>query len=206
MNCRSTPPALMRAGAVTLIAALIAGSTVGWAQAAEPPASIKDIVQVCSSCHGEDGVSAIVNTPSLAGQPDIFIQYQLVFIRDGSRKVEVMQQIAKTLTDDNIRELGAYFSSLPPPPALKPPDVVQAAKVNAIIQPRHCDSCHKQDFSGQGETARLAGQRPDYLVKALKDFRAGVRRGRGMGAMMEVSVTLKDPDIDLLATYLSHQP
>ena len=76
----------------------------------------------------------------------------------------------------------------------------------ALITPRHCDSCHKEDFSGQGETGRLAGQRPDYLIKSLKDFRSAERRGRGMGAMMEVSVTLKDEDIQTIATYLARKP
>jgi cytochrome c553 len=174
--------------------------------AGEPPPALKEIVETCASCHGQDGVSAIVNTPSLAGQPDIFIQYQLVFIRDGTRKVEVMQEIAKALTDENIRDLGAYYSALPPPPALADAPAVDVAKVAAIITQRHCDSCHKSDFSGQGETARLAGQRPDYLIKALSDFRAGVRRGRGMGTMMEVSVTLQDPDIQMIAAYLASKP
>jgi cytochrome c553 len=176
------------------------------ARAAEPPAAVKDIVETCASCHGQNGVSAIVNTPSLAGQPDIFLQYQLVFIRDGVRPVEVMQQIAKTLTDDNIRDLGGYYASLPPPPPLADAPAVDVGKVKALITQRHCDSCHKEDFSGQGETARLAGQRPDYLVKALHDFRAGVRRGRGMGAMMEVSVTLQDHDIEMIAAYLASKP
>ncbi|HKV17334.1 MAG TPA: c-type cytochrome [Reyranella sp.] len=174
--------------------------------AADPPATVKDIVETCASCHGKDGISVIENTPSLAGQPDIFLQYQLVFIRDGARQVEVMQQIAKSLTDDNIRDLGTYYSSLPPPPALKQAAAVDVAKVTAIITQRHCDSCHKPDFSGQGETARLAGQRPDYLMKALHDFRAGIRRGRGMGAMMEVSVTLQDKDIEMIAAYLASKP
>ncbi|WIM10262.1 c-type cytochrome [Enhydrobacter sp.] len=176
------------------------------ARAAEPPATVKDIVETCASCHGQNGVSAIVNTPSLAGQPDIFLQYQLVFIRDGVRPVEVMQQIAKTLSDDNIRDLGAYYAALPPPSPLADAPAVDVDKVKAMITQRHCDSCHKEDFSGQGETARLAGQRPDYLVKALHDFRAGVRRGRGMGAMMEVSVTLQDQDIEMIAAYLASKP
>jgi len=117
-----------------------------------------------------------------------------------------MAAVVKTLTDDQIRDLGAWYESLPPPPPLKTGDAGDEAKAMAIIKPRHCDSCHKQDFSGQGETGRLAGQRPDYLIKALKDFRTGERRGRGMGAMMEVSVTLKDEDIQILATYLAHKP
>ena len=64
----------------------------------------------------------------------------------------------------------------------------------------------KEDFSGQGESARLAGQRPEYLIKALSDYRAGVRRGRGLAAMMEVSVTLHDEDMQMIATYLARKP
>ena len=56
------------------------------------------------------------DTPSLAGQPDIFTQYQLVFMRDGGRKPGVMQAVVKNLTDENIRDLGAYYAALPPPP------------------------------------------------------------------------------------------
>ena len=189
-----------------LFAALIAVALPSAASAADPPASIKSVLTTCNACHGAKGISSIAQTPSLAGQPDIFTQYQLVFMREGGRKPGVMAAVVKTLTDDQIRDLGAWYESLPPPPALKTGDGGDEAKVMAIIKPRHCDSCHKQDFSGQGETGRLAGQRPDYLIKALKDFRTGERRGRGMGAMMEVSVTLKDEDIQILATYLAHKP
>ena len=146
------------------------------------------------------------DTPSLAAQPDIFTQYQLVFMRDGQRKPGVMQAIVKNLTDQNIRDLGAYYAALPPPPAFRGAQAVDAEKVNAVMGPRRCGSCHKEDFSGQGETGRLAGQRPDYLMKALSDFRAGVRRGRGMGAMMEVSVTLSDQDIEMIAHYVAGKP
>src|SRR5262252_3544408 len=111
------------------------------AHAAEPPAGIKELVQTCAACHGPNGVSQMPGSPSLAGQPDIFTQYQLVFIRDGQRKVEVMQEIAKKLTDQDIRELGAYYSSLPPPPAQAASHNVDAERVTALIVPRHCDSC-----------------------------------------------------------------
>ena len=176
------------------------------AAAADPPPEIKSVVQTCVACHGAKGVSPMAGSPSLAGQPNIFTQYQLVFMRDGGRTPGVMAAVVKTLTDDHIRALGAYYESLPPPPPLKTPSGVDEAKVMAIIKPRHCDNCHKADFSGQGETARLAGQRPDYLVKSLKDFRTAERRGRGLGAMMEVSVTLKDEDIQMIAAYLARKP
>ena len=206
---RSSPSRSTRRGVGNIVCVAMAQAVVAWAAtayAADPPDSVREIVQTCASCHGADGISAIVNTPSLAGQPDIFLQYQLVFIRDGQRKVEVMQEFAKKLTDQNIRDLGAYYSSLPPPPAPAPAGNVDAEKATALIVPRHCDSCHKPDFSGQGESARLAGQRPEYLVKALSDFRSGARRGRGLGAMIEVSVTLHDQDMELIAAYLARKP
>jgi cytochrome c553 len=187
--------------AATMIAALPSA-----ALAADPPASIESVLQTCNSCHGAKGVSSIAQTPSLAGQPNIFTQYQLVFMRDGSRKPGVMAAVVKTLTDDQIRDLGAWYESLPPPLPAKAGPAVDEAKALALIKPRHCDSCHKEDFSGQGETGRLAGQRADYLVKSLKDFRTAERRGRGLGAMMEVSATLKDDDIQTIAAYLARKP
>jgi len=189
-----------------LFAVMAALALPAAARAADPPPGIKAIVQGCAACHGATGVSTIAQTPSLAGQPNIFTQYQLVFMRDGGRKPGVMAAVVKTLTDDNIRDLGAYYESLPPPPPLKTPAKIDEAKVMSLIKPRRCDSCHKEDFSGQGETARLAGQRPDYLIKSLKDFRTTERRGRGLGAMMEVSVTLKDEDIEMIAAYLARRP
>jgi len=189
------------------LAATMAVGLPSAALAADPPASIKSVLQTCNACHGVKGVSSIVQTPSLAGQPNVFTQYQLVFMRDGGRKPGAMAPVVKTLTDEQIRELGGWYESLPPPPSFKTPsDDVDEAKVMAVIKPRHCESCHKEDFSGQGETARLAGQRPDYLIKSLKDFRSGDRRGRGLGAMMEVSVTLKDEDIRMIASYLARKP
>ena len=188
------------------VAALLAAGWAAPSLAAEPPESVREIVQTCASCHGQEGVSAIENTPSLAGQPDIFLQYQLVFIRDGVRKVEVMQEFAKKLTDADIRDLGAYYSSLPPPPPQDAVRKVDDKAVTELIVPRHCDSCHKPDFSGQGESARLAGQRPEYLVKALSDFRSGARRGRGLGAMIEVSSTLHEEDMQMIAAWLARKP
>jgi cytochrome c553 len=164
--------------------------------------------QTCVACHGLKGISSTKNTPSLAGQPDIFTQYQLVFMREGARDAGVMKPFVKNLTDDNIRDLGAYYAALPPPPALatKSDVAIDTEKVTALLTQRHCDSCHKADFSGQGESARLAGQRADYIVKALHDYRAAARRGRGMAVMTEIAVTLHEEDIDMIAAYLARKP
>ena len=77
----------------------------------------KEKAEMCVGCHGENGISQIENIPSLAGQPDQFIQWQLVFFRAGTRKNEQMQPIVEQLNNEDIRNLGAYFASLPPPKA-----------------------------------------------------------------------------------------
>jgi cytochrome c553 len=199
---------IVRALAASALFATVAEATTPAAAQASPPVKPPAIAQTCVACHGAKGISSTRNTPSLAGQPDIFTQYQLVFMRDGARQAGVMQAVVKNLTDDNIRDLGAYYAALPPPPALaaKSEVAIDTEKVTGLLTSRHCDSCHKPDFSGQGESARLAGQRPEYLKKALVDFRTGVRRGRGMGAMIEVSVTLHEQEIEMIAAYLARKP
>src|SRR5579871_1348662 len=72
----------------------------------------KKKAELCATCHGENGISQMENTPSLAGQPDQFIQWQLVYFRAGSRKNEQMQPIAEQIENTDIRDLGAYFASL----------------------------------------------------------------------------------------------
>ncbi|HEY2612614.1 MAG TPA: c-type cytochrome [Reyranella sp.] len=199
---------IVQALAASALFAAVAAATSPAAAQAAPPVKPPAIAQTCTACHGAKGISSTRNTPSLAGQPDIFTQYQLVFMRDGGRQPGVMQAVVKNLTDDNIRDLGAYYAALPPPTALatKSEIAIDTGKVTGLLTSRHCDSCHKPDFAGQGESARLAGQRPEYLKKALIDFRTGVRRGRGMGAMIEVSVTLHEQEIDMIAAYLARKP
>jgi len=195
---------------VVWILAVTASPAMASAAAAQtaPPVKAPAAAQTCVACHGIKGISSTKNTPSLAGQPDIFTQYQLVFMRDGARDAGVMKPFVKNLTDDNIRDLGAYYAGLPPPPALttKSEIAIDTERVTALLTSRHCDSCHKADFSGQGESARLAGQRSDYIVKALHDYRTAVRRGRGMAAMTEVAVTLHEEDIEMIAAYLARKP
>jgi cytochrome c553 len=204
MSAKSS--SVVRALAATAFFAAVAAATTPAAAQAAPPVKPPAIAQTCAACHGVKGISTIKDTPSLAAQPDIFTQYQLVFMRDGARKPGVMQAIVKNLSDENIRDLGAYYAALPPPPPLASKSDVDTAQVTALLTSRHCDSCHKADFSGQGESARLAGQRPEYIKKALFDYRTGVRRGRGMGAMIEVSVTLHEEEIDMIAAYLARKP
>src|SRR3954469_4760979 len=83
-------------------------------------ASGKEKAELCAGCHGENGISQTENIPSLAAQPDQFIQWQLVYFRAGSRKHEQMQPIVEQINNEDIRNRGAYFASLSPPKPAQP--------------------------------------------------------------------------------------
>ena len=159
---------------------------------------------VCAGCHGENGISQTENIPSLAGQPDQFLQWQLVFFRAGSRKNEQMQPIVEQLNNEDIRNLGAYFSQLAPPkgPEDQNPDL--SKKGTQVAAGRRCASCHTDTYAGTKAVARLAGQREEYLVKALHDYKAGQRVGGGVAAMADVAYAMSEEEITAVAHYLAH--
>ena len=66
-----------------------------------------------------------------------------------------------------------------------------------------CASCHGDDFAGSKATARIAGQREQYLAKALHDYKSGARSGGGVAAMAEVAYPLSEQEISALAHYLA---
>ena len=174
------------------------------AQAADIAAG-KEKAELCVGCHGENGISQMENMPSLAGQPDQFIQWQLVYFRAGARKNEQMQPIVEQITNEDIRNLGAYFASLPPPKNEKADDDPELSKKGAqAAAGRRCASCHTDTYAGTKGVARLAGQREDYLLKALRDYKGGLRSGGAQAAMAEVAFPLHEEEITALAHYLSH--
>jgi cytochrome c553 len=164
----------------------------------------KEKAALCVGCHGEGGISQMDNIPSLAAQPDQFIQWQLVFFRAGTRKNEPMQPIVEQLGNEDIRNLGAYYASLDPPKP-KPDDDPDLSKKGAqAAVGRRCAACHSDSYAGTKAVARLAGQREEYLVKALRDYKTGVRAGGAMAAMADVAFPLSEEEIEALAHYLAH--
>ena len=63
-------------------------------------AAAKEKAEMCVACHGQGGISQTENIPSLAGQPDQFTQWQLVFFRGGARKNEQMQPIVEQINNE----------------------------------------------------------------------------------------------------------
>src|SRR5436190_6758557 len=127
---------------------LLFGLTIAAAAVGAPPARAADIAagkekaELCIGCHGENGVSQMENMPSLAGQLDQVIQWQLVYFRAGARKNEQMQPLAEQLSNEDIRNLGAYFASLPPPKPAEDKDPDLSKKGAQAAAGRRCASCH----------------------------------------------------------------
>lgn len=197
-------PIMRRFGPLAaLVLSVVALCAAVLAHAADIAAG-KEKAELCAGCHGENGISQTENIPSLAGQQDQFIQWQLVFFRSGTRKNEQMQPVVEQLSNEDVRNLGAYFASLAPPKAA-PDDQPDLSKAGAqAAAGRRCTSCHTDSFAGAKATARIADQREEYLAKALHDYKSGVRAGGGMAAMADVAYPLSDEEITALAHYLAH--
>src|SRR5262245_59293070 len=157
----------------------------------------------CLACHGEKGISETSEVPSLAGMPADFTLIQLFLFRQNTRKVEVMNDLAKDMTDDDLRKFSQHFAKLAPPKASgDAADPQVAARAQAVIAKNHCGSCHNPDFSGREQMPRLAAQREDYLLKAMRDYKAAKRPGYD-ATMDEVIRPITDADIVDLSHYLS---
>src|SRR6516162_508392 len=186
---------------IGLYAAAALTALGGRAGAADVAAG-KALAEACAPCHGADGVSQTPLTPSLAGQPDEFVQWQLVYFRSGARNSDVMGPIAQAMSNEDIRSLGAYYASLPPPkPAAASDELAQNGEKLAVLH--RCKSCHADDYSGFRAAARLSGQREDVLVQALRDFKSGKRVGSGVASMADVTYGLSDADLQALSHYMA---
>jgi cytochrome c553 len=181
-----------------LAAALLAGVFATGARAI----SYEEKLPACLACHGEKGISETSEVPSLAGMPADFSLIQLFLFRQNTRKVEIMNDLAKDMTDDDLRKFSDYFARLPPPKASAAADPAIAARAQAVIAKNHCGSCHNPDFSGRDQMPRLAAQREDYLLKALRDYKSAKRPGYD-ATMDEVIRPITDADIVDLSHYLA---
>jgi len=94
------------------LAVAIAGLTLATAGLAADPPPGKAKAQMCAACHGLLGIGTMPDTPNLAGQPRIYLVEQLKQFRSGKRGHEVMNVIAKPLTDADIADLAEWFASI----------------------------------------------------------------------------------------------
>jgi cytochrome c553 len=158
-------------------------------------------VPTCEACHGPGGNSQVPGAPSLAGQPRLFMENQLVLFREGIRKSPVMTPLMAGISDKEIQQLADHFSKQ----AVKivssgPADPSLMRKGRELTGKLRCGICHLADFSGQKQMPRLAGQREDYLASEMRAYVANERPDTTMTAAL---YGIKEDEIKALAHFLS---
>ncbi len=151
----------------------------------------------CQGCHGANGVSVNGIGPHLAGQTAAYLARQLKNFKSKSRKFGPMNAIAAGLADDDIGNLAAFFAAQ----NLSASNSVDAKLAKqGKMKASMCLGCHGSDGKGRGQFPRLAGQKPQYLEKQLRDFKAGKRQG---GPMNTIAKGLSEQEISALSNYFA---
>jgi cytochrome c553 len=203
---------------------------VGDARAAGNATAGKAKTRLCQTCHNPDGNSprnpmwerlttadftGSVNDslrrnpiwPKLAGQNPAYLARQLQLFKSGARKNPLMSAMVTELTDADIDDIAAYYSSqrAQPDPTMASAEVIGHGRDlyqrgNTPAGVPACMTCHGPAAYGTEELPRLAGQHEVYLKKQLWAFKTGQRTS---SIMSPIASRLTDADIDSVAAYLS---
>jgi cytochrome c553 len=180
----------------------------GTAAAQAPAAFAERFARNCAACHGAGGISSMALTPSLAGQPSFYAITQLFLFREGRRDSAAMTALAKDMSNDDLRGYADFIGTLPPPRPDAAPggaDPLRMERGATLTKRMHCTGCHGSDLAGGSQVPRLALQREDYLLHALRGFRAATRVGYTQ-AMTEALAGASPEELEDLAHYLARVP
>jgi cytochrome c553 len=162
----------------------------------------------CTMCHGARGMSD-ANTPNLAGQNAESIYKQLRDLQSGHRESAIMAPHARNLSDQDMRDLAAYYAYLPrlrPPPGLleqlRAPRLVQVGAPMRNIAP--CASCHGGS-DRKTASPTLEGEPENYIRAQLRAFAGGTRRNDINAQMRSVARQMTPEEIDTVAKYYSQR-
>jgi cytochrome c553 len=175
-------------GTLVILAALAAP-----ANAAE---GIDAKLQVCGSCHGENGQPIDATIPIIWGQTEYFIVKQLHDYKSGDRENLVMASFAKRLTQADLRPAARYFASKSWP--ARPASAASTSPPDGITV---CQICHQPNFVGGLPAPRLAGQSYEYLVEAMRSFADGERTNNA--DMVKLMQPLSTAEREAIARYIS---
>lgn len=194
-----TTPSFIRASRALAAAALLFFAGTGQAQ--QPAA---DRLALCAACHGAQGVSATPTIPSLAGQPKLFLENQLVLIREGLRDIAPMKGLLDGLKDTELSALATYFAGLGAPAAATTgADPARVQRGRELAHAALCGTCHLGDYRGREQIPRLAGQQEVFLLETMKQLRD--RPSPGRDPIMSASLYgLNDAQLADLAHFFAH--
>lgn len=156
----------------------------------------------CAACHGPAGNAVLAGMPSLAGQPKIFLENQLVLIREGLREVPAMKDLLSGMKDEDLIALATHFAGQKPVAKAVTVDATKARAGAETSRRMLCGTCHLPDYAGQNQVPRLAGQDESYLMQSMKQFRD--HPGPGRDTIMAATLRgLSDEDLANLAHHLA---
>ncbi|WP_233840823.1 c-type cytochrome [Dyella sp. 2HG41-7] len=165
----------------------------------------------CGACHGMDGNSSDAQYPKLAGQHEMYIAHQLHNFKNGERQNAIMLGMATPLSDQDTRDIGAYFASKQPLPGVADQALVEQGQKlyrqgDTTRGIPACMACHGIDGRGNPGAMypELTSQHAQYIEAKLKDFHNGTTWGQEAHAqiMPAVAKNLDPQDIAALASYI----
>ncbi len=179
---------MIRTKLLSLGGIFLAGAVA--AQTAGDPAEGRKLARQCSTCHGIDGYAKIPIAPHIGGEPANYIASQLTAFREGTRTHEMMSVVAKSLTDQQIADLAAWYSDH---------KATATLTGDAAGAPEVCVACHGENGIGLAEDVpNLAGETNIYIDTQLKAFRGGKRTH---AVMSGIAAGLTDEEIRAAADW-----
>ncbi len=191
---------------------------IGVAQATEGDVEAgKTKSATCAACHGPDGNSTIPANPKIAGQHESYLYKQLKEFKLGmtsggkeGRVSAVMGGMSMGLSDQDMKDLAAYFASQTMKPGSTPEEVVASGQAlyrggdmkRGIAA---CQACHGPRGVGQSLAGfpQVSFQHPEYIKTQLELFRSGERANDKNGMMQDIAMKLTDKDIEILSKYMA---
>jgi cbb3-type cytochrome c oxidase subunit III len=162
---------------------------------------------VCAACHTADGSRGIPTNPILQGQHADYLVKQLQEFKSGKRDNAIMKPMASTLSDDDMRNVAAFYASKTAKPGLSknPGTVPLGQKIwRGGIADKNvpaCAGCHGPTGAGiPSQYARLGGQHAEYVSAELGLFRSGKRSNSPQ--MTTIAARLSDAEIAAVSDYV----
>ena len=192
-----------------IFVAAIAMAGFGLAQAAGDKEAGKTKSAVCAGCHGADGNSAVAMYPKLAGQNEGYLLKQLKEFKSKARDNAIMAGQVAALSDQDMEDLAAYFSSQKVKPGSADEKLVKAGEKlyragDAAAGISACIGCHGPTGAGNpmAKFPSLSGQQSEYVVAQLKAFRSGTRTNDAGKMMRNITERMTDAEIQAVASYI----
>ena len=195
--------------AATSVAISVCMAFAHSAQAAGSADAGKAKAVICQACHGVDGNSVNPEWPSLAGQHASYLANQLRAYKKGARENILMSSQATVLSERDIEDLAAYYSSLSAKTPGANPDLASAGERiyrggNQASGVSACGACHGPAGHGNPSAGipSLSGQHATYTAAQLRAYAATERKSDLNQMMRNVAARLSASEIEAVATYI----